>query len=279
MKKFSIILIAAGLLLSSCASKYGEQITEVNYYPNCYAPIAELRTGEDNVQAGTGAGAAIGAVMGALVGYATTGKAYGAIAGAAAGAAVGAVAGYGLSKHKSEADIQTRLANYAQAINSDTAQMDLVAASASQARQCYESAFNSARDDFKNKRITAGEFEARYKEIRNGLQETAGILNDVSLNMADKDQEYRDTLAWEASQRDLPAPDPQVYTVANAETKAKSKPSVTPNASPDPELDQMAKQTAAFKNSQAALEQERAATEAAINVFDQNAHDIMGIDA
>lgn len=279
MKRLSITLITTGLLLSGCASKYGEQITEVNYYPNCYSPIAELRAGEDNVQTGTGAGAVMGAVMGALVGYAATGKGYGAVAGAAAGAAVGAVAGYGLSKHKTETDIKERLANYAQAVNADTSQMDIVATAAAQSRQCYEAAFNTARDDFKNKRITAAEFEARYQEIRNGLLETAGILDDVSINMTARDKEYRDTLAWEASQRALPAPDPQVYTVANAETKNRSKHAAKPKASPDPELDQMAKQTAAFKNSQAALEQERAATETAISVFDQNAHDIMGIDA
>ncbi|MBQ4133236.1 MAG: hypothetical protein IJD04_05830 [Desulfovibrionaceae bacterium] len=245
MKKFTIGIMMTGMLLSGCASKYGEQITEVNHYPNCYSPIAELRSAESDVQTGAGAGALIGAFMGALAGYAATGKGYGAIAGAAAGATVGAVAGYGLAKHKTESNIRTRLSNYAQAVGADVAQMDTVAASASQARQCYEAAFAAARGDFMNKRITAQEFEARYLEIRSGLLETASILNDVSVNMTARDKEYRETLAWEASQRNLPAPNTEVYSVASSNKKgSKNKPV---KASPDPDLDQMAKRPQLLK--------------------------------
>lgn len=276
MKKITIGIIMTGVLLSGCSSKYGEQITNVNYYPNCYSPIAELRSAESDVQKGTGAGALLGALAGALVGYATTGKGYGAVAGAAAGAAVGAVAGYGLSKYKTESDIQTRLDSYAQAVGADTAEMDTVTASATQARRCYENAFNNARTDFMDKRITTQEFDARYKEIRSGLLEVSNILKDTSVNMTARDKEYRDTLAWEAAQRNLPAPDTKVYTLASAQ-KGKTRTRVT--ASPDPQLDQMARQTAAFQTSQTSLEQERTATEKTIDLFDQNAHDLMGLGA
>ena len=279
MRKTAFAVLAALLLANGCTSKYGSQITDVNHYPNCYAPIAELRADEKNVQTGTGAGAAIGAFMGALVGYAATGKASGAVAGAATGAVVGGLAGYGIAKHKTESDAKVRLANYAEAVGQDVNQMDVATASASKARQCYEAAFDTARADFKNNRISAAEFEARYKEIRSGLLETANILDNISINMTEKDKEYREALAWEAQQREMPVPDPAVYTVGSSASKGKSKTKQPVKASSDPELDAMARQNASFINSQSSLDKEKEATQAAIDVFDQNAHDLMGIGA
>lgn len=279
MRKTAFAVLAALLLANGCTSKYGSQITDVNHYPNCYAPIAELRADEKNVQTGTGAGAAIGAFMGALVGYAATGKASGAVAGAATGAVVGGLAGYGIAKHKTESDAKVRLANYAEAVGQDVNQMDVATTSASKARQCYEAAFDTARADFKNKRISAAEFEARYKEIRSGLLETANILDNISINMTEKDKEYREALAWEAQQREMPVPDPAVYTVGSSASKGKSKTKQPVKASSDPELDAMARQNASFINSQSSLNKEKEATQAAIDVFDQNAHDLMGIGA
>lgn len=279
MRKTAFTVLAALLLANGCTSKYGSQITDVNHYPNCYAPIAELRADEKNVQTGTGAGAAIGAFMGALVGYAATGKASGAVAGAATGVVVGGLAGYGIAKHKTESDAKVRLANYAEAVGQDVNQMDVATASASKARQCYEAAFDTARADFKNNRISAAEFEARYKEIRNGLLETANILDNISINMTEKDKEYREALAWEAQQREMPVPDPAVYTVGSSTSKGKSKTKQPVKASSDPELDAMARQNASFINSQSSLDKEKEATQAAIDVFDQNAHDLMGIGA
>lgn len=279
MRKTAFAVLAALLLANGCTSKYGSQITDVNHYPNCYAPIAELRADEKNVQTGTGAGAAIGAFMGALVGYAATGKASGAVAGAATGAVVGGLAGYGIAKHKTESDAKVRLANYAEAVGQDVNQMDVATASASKARQCYEAAFDTARADFKNNRISAAEFEARYKEIRTGLLETANILDNISINMTEKDKEYREALAWEAQQREMPVPDPAVYTVGSSASKGKSKTKQPVKASSDPELDAMARQNASFINSQSSLNKEKEATQAAIDVFDQNAHDLMGIGA
>lgn len=279
MKRTVLILAAVLLLATGCTSKYGSQITDVNYYPNCYSPLAELRSDEESVQVGTGAGIAVGALMGALIGYASTGDASGAVVGAAAGAAVGGVAGYGISKYRTEANAKVRLAGYAESVGQDVDEMNVATTSAAQARGCYEAAFDAARDDFINNRISSAEFESRYKEIRSGLTESAGILNDLSINMTARDKEYRDALAWEAEQRDMPTPDPKVYTVGDAPAQVKSKPKKPVKASEDPELDEMARQNAVFINSQAALDKEREATQAAIDVFDQNAHDLMGIGA
>ena len=36
------LLLAGSLLLTGCASQYGAQKTKVNYYPQCYQPVAQL---------------------------------------------------------------------------------------------------------------------------------------------------------------------------------------------------------------------------------------------
>ena len=290
MKKTIALLVITLLMATGCTSKYGNQLTDVNYYPSCYDPIGELRASEERVQTGAGAGMAVGAVLGALIGYAVTGKARGALVGAAAGTAVGGVAGYGIAKHRENINAEERMAAYNTEMNSDMSKMDIVTLSATRARQCYENAFEQARADLKAKRITTAEFDSRYQEIRSGLVESSSILGDLSTNMASRDKEYNEALAYEAEQKNMPVPNPEVYTLANqsnepvkAKSKTKSKPKAGPKpqarASEDPELDQLARQNAEFKNKQTALDAERAATDNAIAVFDQNAQDLMGIGA
>ena len=41
------LLLAGSLLLTGCASQYGAQKTKVNYYPQCYQPVAQLRQDEN----------------------------------------------------------------------------------------------------------------------------------------------------------------------------------------------------------------------------------------
>ena len=38
-----VVTVACIALLGGCASKYGAQTTQVNYYPQCYSPVAQLR--------------------------------------------------------------------------------------------------------------------------------------------------------------------------------------------------------------------------------------------
>ncbi len=92
------LLVSAALLLPGCASQYGEKITKVNHYPQCYKPIEDLRNEENAVAKSTAAGAATGAVTGAIAGGIATGSWKGAVAGAAVGGAAGAVAGNAYGK-------------------------------------------------------------------------------------------------------------------------------------------------------------------------------------
>ena len=56
------LFLTAGLLVSGCTSQYGAQKTKVNYYPQCYQPVNQLRQDENS----TGKSTAAGAVGGAL---------------------------------------------------------------------------------------------------------------------------------------------------------------------------------------------------------------------
>ena len=69
-----VVAVACIALLGDCASKYGAQTTQVNYYPQCYSPVAQLRADEDRVNNSTAGGAAGGALLGALIGGLATGK-------------------------------------------------------------------------------------------------------------------------------------------------------------------------------------------------------------
>ena len=74
------LFLTAGLLVSGCTSQYGAQKTKVNYYPQCYQPVNQLRQDENSTGKSTAAGAVGGALLGALIGGLATGKASGAVA-------------------------------------------------------------------------------------------------------------------------------------------------------------------------------------------------------
>ena len=48
-----VCILVGGLLFSGCTSRYGEQRTKVNYYPQCYEPVAQLRKDENSTDSVT----------------------------------------------------------------------------------------------------------------------------------------------------------------------------------------------------------------------------------
>ena len=190
-----VLLLSLALLLTGCASKYGEQITKVNYYPQCYQPIGQLRADENAVAKSTAAGAAGGALIGALIGAVATGKAEGALAGAAAGGAAGAIGGNIYGKQQQKKRDAAFLAHYAQQLDADIATMTRVTAAAKVATNCYNAEFKRAVADYKARRITKKDLTDRYEEIRAGLQEVSYILTASYDTMAQKDKEYQAALA------------------------------------------------------------------------------------
>lgn len=216
------LLLALSLGLTGCASKYGPQITKVNYYPQCYQPVADLRAEEDATTKSTAGGAVAGALLGALIGGLATGKAEGALIGAAAGGATGAVAGHAYGKSQQRKRDQQQLAAYMRQLDGESASMDRTTAAAKVAAKCYEQQFTQAAAAVKAGQMDKPEFIRRYEEIRSGLEETSRILQHTATAMAEKDAEYQRILVEETGQ---PAPQPVSTPVA-------AKPKATPASKP-----------------------------------------------
>lgn len=196
-RPFSLLLtvLACIALLGGCASKYGAQTTQVNYYPQCYAPVAQLRADEERVNNATAGGAAGGALLGALIGGLATGKVEGALAGAVAGGAAGAVGGNIYGKSRQRDNDRQLLASYAAQLGEDSASMDRATAAARLSARCYDTQFRQAAAQYKAGAITRQDFQDRYTEIRSGLEETSRILKLTSDHVMERDAEYQRTLA------------------------------------------------------------------------------------
>ena len=164
-------LLAVALALPGCASRYGNPMTKVNYYPQCYRPVQQLREDENTVARSTAAGAITGGLLGAIVGGLASGDVKGAVAGAAVGATAGGVAGNIYGKKQQRTHDQQLLAEYNRQLGAESAAMDRQTAAANVAIQCYNQAFDRLVADYKAGRITKDELKEHYAEIRSGLQE------------------------------------------------------------------------------------------------------------
>lgn len=180
-----VMTCLCSLLATGCASKYGAQTTDVHYYPDCYQPIADLRSAEKSFNTTMVMGTTMGALLGAVIGASQTGKAEGALAGAAIGAGAGAGASYLVAKYNNERDDRVRLASYARDLNADVNSLNRVTAAGQVAYNCYSAKFRAALEDYKAKRITRAELDQRYAEIKSGLAEASAILGST-LSEADK---------------------------------------------------------------------------------------------
>ena len=164
------LLLAGSLLLTGCASQYGAQKTKVNYYPQCYQPVAQLRQDENSTGTSTAVGAAVGGVSGAVAGN---------------------IYGKSQARDRDAAYLQA----YSRQLGSEAASMNRATAAAKVAAKCYDEQFQLAANQFKAGQITRLDFQDRYNEIRSGLEETSFILNSTATTMAQKDSEYQRALA------------------------------------------------------------------------------------
>ena len=225
-----VMTCLCSLLATGCASKYGAQTTDVHYYPDCYQPIADLRSAEKSFNTTMVMGTTMGALLGAVIGASQTGKAEGALAGAAIGAGAGAGASYLVAKYNNERDDRVRLASYARDLNADVNSLNRVTAAGQVAYNCYSAKFRAALEDYKAKRITRAELDQRYAEIKSGLAEASAILGST-LSEADKrEAEYRQVLTVEAKKASRPIP--PVQTVATTSKKTSKTTDGRPVAEP-----------------------------------------------
>ncbi len=277
MRKLLVVLLCFMLGVSGCASKYGEQITTVKYYPDCYAPIAELRKSEKNVGNKVIGGAMVGALAGALIGAATTGRASGALAGAAIGAAAGGLTGYAAAKYEEHKDDKARYASYISDMDSDMEGATSVQLAANNARKCYEERFDEASREYKAKLISKEQFREKYTEIKNGLTETSRLLGKASQSLNEKQQQYYTALSEEAARSNQPVPQ------ATKSYKPVSKPKKGKAAQPAVEAKPVSAtlQGISDKNAQLAQKNEetvsaKVAIDNSVAMMDKNAMDLLG---
>ena len=272
--------LAAGLLVSGCTSQYGDQKTKVNYYPQCYQPVNQLRQDENSTGKSTAAGAVGGALLGALIGGLATGKASGAVAGAVAGGAAGAVAGNVYGKSKAQDRDAAYLHQYSQQLGSETASMNRSTAAAKVAAKCYDEQFKLAANQFKAGQISRIEFQDRYNEIRSGLEETSFILNNTATTMAKKDSEYQQALA-----EPYTSAQPATTTTSSSSgaakfkkgaTAQKSTPAPAASASRTPEQNKVATQAAEWKSSREDLENTRHDVNSRMSSYEETVNNLLG---
>jgi outer membrane lipoprotein SlyB len=200
------ILLTAALLCGGCSSKYGPRQATVDYYPECYAPIQELRSSESDFGGTVVFGAVLGALLGAAIGAMSSGDSRGALIGAGMGAAAGTIGGHAYARNREQQQEAERFDAYARALDADSAQANSAVLAAREANRCYTERYELAFAQYQENKIGKPGLDARLTEIRDGLSEAEYILGELSNNIAAKHNEYTATLREEASAMGRPAP-------------------------------------------------------------------------
>lgn len=200
-----VSLVMASLLLAGCASQYGRQTTVVQYYPECYAPIAKLRAEEKQFVTNVAAGAVIGALAGAVLGGAIGGG-RGALIGAGAGLVAGAGVAAALTKYKQVKDDRQRRAYLSRDMAAEAATLDRVGLSAALASKCYREHFDQLLADYGAGYMSREEFQARALEIISGLNEIATITKSFNGEANLRLQQYQAMLTEEARMENMDLP-------------------------------------------------------------------------
>src|SRR5437868_8157670 len=166
------IIVAGALILSGCAapgSTTVPQMTQVNYYPQCYQSVGLLRQEDQQFQqvmaVNTLAGAAGGAALGAIT---SGGDWRGALIGAAAGAFVAAGATYASSRMQQEANAERRQLLIANDMSHDYGEMQRAVIAARQADYCYGMAYNPLAKNVRHGVVEMPEAAHRIAEIDHG---------------------------------------------------------------------------------------------------------------
>lgn len=263
------VLLAATLPLSACSgSRYPARQTEVNYYPQCYRPIDQLRQDEDLTTNTTVGGAVGGAILGAFIGGLSTGKVEGALVGAAAGGAAGAVGGNIYGKKKAAERDADYLQSYARSLGEDAASMNRATAAAKVSLRCYDQQFRLAANQYRAGTLSRQEFEARYQEIRSGLQETSAILGSTATTMQERDKEYQATLQQQEQRAQASTPAP--VRTANR-TRKPQKTAPPPRTTPE-----VQRKSDEFKAAQRDLDTTRQDVDKRINSYENSVAALLG---
>ncbi|MDR2367812.1 MAG: glycine zipper family protein [Deltaproteobacteria bacterium] len=170
------VFLVTTVLATGCGSKYGPKTVKVNYYPECYRPIDDLRQAEAKLHKDMATGAAVGAITGLITGLATTGSARGAAVGAGLGLIAGLAGSYLISSAMQEKSLRERFQAYRSSIDAQTANLNIAVRFAKQSCDCYEAAYKKLNASFQRGQIGKEEMLVRLKEIRDGNNDAIKVL-------------------------------------------------------------------------------------------------------
>ena len=208
LNRFLLIpLVILSLLMPACMPKIpGLNQMKPDYYPQCYQPFADLEKAQDGLIKRTVIGAGVGALGGAALGFLKTGDAKGALIGGGAGLFAGTALGYGFGKMKQIQDDRERMRSYQADMNADMRNASRVEQYAMASLQCYTREFNSLLTQYKAGQITKVEVQARYSEIRRGMNYISEILVNSKNELLKRDGEYREAFEAEAKAKNKATP-------------------------------------------------------------------------
>lgn len=240
LNRFLLIpLVILSLLMPACMPKIpGLNQMKPEYYPQCYQPFADLEKAQDELIKRTVIGAGVGALGGAALGFLKTGDAKGALIGGGAGLIAGTTLGYGFGKMKQIQDDRERMRSYQADMNADMRNASRVEQYAMASLQCYTREFNSLLSQYKAGQITKAEMQARYTEIRRGMNYISEILANSKNELLKRDGEYREAFEAEAKAKNKTAPK-IISMEKKRERTAKRQPSNKPKRNGGNELSQM----------------------------------------
>ena len=185
--------LVASLALAGCVAPGGTtvpQMTKVNYYPQCYQPVQQLRQADQQfaqtMAINTALGAAGGAALGGIIGGNWQSALYGAVAGGAV-----AAAGTYAQQRQQEADAERRATLISNDMYHDSSEMQRAVVAARQANSCYNRAFNQVAAGVRRSTMPREEARLRFAEIYDGQRETAAILAQYGKKANDSVQEYQ----------------------------------------------------------------------------------------
>lgn len=187
--KFSVVVLTVGsLALPGCVTTREERIGANDGSDRCYAYRVALDSTGDYYAEDMLKGAVIGAVGGALIGGLATGDARGALIGAAVGMAAGAAGGYWNAKMQQGRDqaIVGALAD----LKTENDNLKKTQAALDQLINCRRAEIATVKADYKAKRISREEAEARMAGIRAQVKKDYEIASAINQNITKRNEEF-----------------------------------------------------------------------------------------
>lgn len=200
MTKTGTTLAVASFVLAACAAPGGTsvpQMTRVNYYPQCYQSVGQLRQQDQQFQQTMAANTIGGALTGAALGGLISGNWRGAALGALAGGVTAASATYAAARAQ-EADDERRRLLIANDLSHDSSEMQRAVIAARQADNCYGYAYAQLVAGVRRGAISRPEAAQRFAEIDQGGHEVAAILAEYGKKSMASAQQYQAAFDQEA---------------------------------------------------------------------------------